>query len=330
MNLLDVTLRDGGFTCDFNWPLKFAREYYSNASSIVKYVELGYWGQTAKSDGPYYNLNLGRVYAVTKKAGLRNVSIMIDYQYCSKILSDYPKREDQEEVELIRVCARKKDILEAAKFAAELKRETGLKISFNIFNVTNYSIEELIGVEKMLDGHTFDYVYFADTHGNLNLHADNSYMKLFDRIANSCQAKLGVHLHDHLGLALANYLYCKHLSGELVSMSDVSLGGLGKGGGNLRFEDVMALEKEDSTASFFENFILEYPELFAYKRNDLERITAKAGVTDNYATKLKSQIKEGYKPMILFLLFCELCVTGVDKDVFNEDLFSSFFKQKKD
>ena len=29
MNLVDVTLRDGGFTCDFNWPIEFAQEYYN-------------------------------------------------------------------------------------------------------------------------------------------------------------------------------------------------------------------------------------------------------------------------------------------------------------
>ena len=27
ISIVDVTLRDGGFTCDFNWPMDFAQEY---------------------------------------------------------------------------------------------------------------------------------------------------------------------------------------------------------------------------------------------------------------------------------------------------------------
>ena len=50
MKLVDVTLRDGGFTCDFDWPISFAQEYYTLMSKLgVSYVEMGYWKQTVKS-----------------------------------------------------------------------------------------------------------------------------------------------------------------------------------------------------------------------------------------------------------------------------------------
>ena len=29
IQIVDVTLRDGGFTCDFDWPMEFAQEYYN-------------------------------------------------------------------------------------------------------------------------------------------------------------------------------------------------------------------------------------------------------------------------------------------------------------
>ena len=41
IQLVDVTLRDGGFTCDFDWPMNFAQEYYNLMSKLgVKYVEM--------------------------------------------------------------------------------------------------------------------------------------------------------------------------------------------------------------------------------------------------------------------------------------------------
>ena len=87
MNIIDVTLRDGGFTCDFDWPIKFAQEYYELLSKLdVDLIELGYWKQTAKSKNRFFNLNMDTIKQVTKESGRKNVSIMIDYSYCNKNL----------------------------------------------------------------------------------------------------------------------------------------------------------------------------------------------------------------------------------------------------
>ena len=62
MKIIDVTLRDGGFTCDFDWPMKFAQEYYKLLSKLdVNLVELGYWKQTAKSSNRFFDLNIDNV-----------------------------------------------------------------------------------------------------------------------------------------------------------------------------------------------------------------------------------------------------------------------------
>ena len=42
-------------------------------------------------------------------------------------------------------------------------------MSFNIFNSTNYNKDELIKVCKLVSRHKIDYVYFADTHGDMDL-----------------------------------------------------------------------------------------------------------------------------------------------------------------
>jgi hypothetical protein len=112
MNLVDVTLRDGGFTCDFDWPIEFAQEYYNLMSELdVSYVEMGYWKQTAKSQNRFFNLNMDTVRKVTGEQGRNNVSVMIDYSYCSKDLNDYPT-DNQNEIKMIRMTCRKdKDLI---------------------------------------------------------------------------------------------------------------------------------------------------------------------------------------------------------------------------
>ena len=42
-------------------------------------------------------------------------------------------------------------------------------MSFNIFNSTNYNKSELLKVCKLVSKHNIDYVYFADTHGDMDL-----------------------------------------------------------------------------------------------------------------------------------------------------------------
>ena len=91
MQIVDVTLRDGGFTCDFDWPMEFAKEYYNLVTGFgITCMELGYWKQSSKSQNKFFNLNMDTVKEVTGGQGKNNVCVMIDYHYCSKNLSDYP------------------------------------------------------------------------------------------------------------------------------------------------------------------------------------------------------------------------------------------------
>jgi isopropylmalate/homocitrate/citramalate synthase len=127
MKIIDVTLRDGGHAVQFDWPLEFARQYYSTLSSInqIDYLELGYWGQKSKSTNTFYDLDLEKVCDVTQKSNRSNVSIMIDYHYCSHEVSDYPT-DSQSEISMIRMCSRKEDINEALEFGKELKKYTNI------------------------------------------------------------------------------------------------------------------------------------------------------------------------------------------------------------
>ena len=242
IQLVDVTLRDGGFTCDFDWPMNFAQEYYNLMSKLgVKYVEMGYWKQTKKSKNRFFDLNMDTINEVTGGQGKNNVSVMIDYHYCSKDLNDYPTTE-QNEIKMIRMTCRKDMVKEGYDFAVKLKEHTGLDIAFNLFNTTNYTDDELHSALDIVLDSDFDIIGFADTHGHLNLHRDiKRYEKFFKRIKDSGK-KTCFHLHNHTGKAYMNYIKC--LESPLVDFCDTSILSLGKGAGNLKLENV--LEDDDS------------------------------------------------------------------------------------
>jgi 4-hydroxy 2-oxovalerate aldolase len=317
IDIIDVTLRDGGFTCNFDWTNSFSKKYYNILSriDIVKLVELGYWGQTAKSSGPHYNLNMDRIRQITDSRELKNVSVMIDYHYCNKDLSIYPT-DQQKEVSMIRMTARKDMIDDAIEFGLRLRDRTKLDVSFNIFNISNYSRRELESVVEKVSNLNFAFIYMADTHGNVNLNKNmNDYEYLFKKIKQSGKGT-GFHLHNHTGRAFSNFLCCK--ANEYVDYCDTSVMSLGKGAGNLRLEHVI----DDKDITDLSKFINEYYDQFFKKCvTPYYLITGRNSITDNYAHEAESKDVD----IIKFSDFCKT-VSSLDKDNYNKNLLSEFLK----
>lgn len=173
MRILDVTLRDGGFVCDFDWGLETAKNHIKQMSQLkLDTIEVGYWGQTSKSQNPFYNLDIDFLSSLAPSfSDTSKCAAMIDFHYCPKSISDYPKA-GETRLDMLRLTSRKQDIEEATVFAQKLKHETGLLISYQIINSTNYSRSELTQVVRNLVVSGVDIIAFADSHGNLNLFND--------------------------------------------------------------------------------------------------------------------------------------------------------------
>ena len=309
MKIIDVTLRDGGHAVNFNWDISFAREHYNILSKIpgVKFIELGYWKQTTKSKHPFYNLNYDFIENITGKKKLKNVSIMIDYHYCSKNIHDYPTNR-QKEIGMIRMCSRKEDIEKALEFGEKLKKYTKINVSFNVFNSANYSSQELMNTCKLISKYKMDYVYFADTHGSMDLSKlFKKFSKAIHRLKKSGK-EIGMHLHDHSGRGYFNF---RQLKKYKIFMSDASVRGMGKGFGNLRLEHIIGLKHISKLAEF----INKHNSLLTMPPNSYTLITSKYGITDNYAA-------QGKQLNISMKVFDKLCskIKGTDRDTFNKKL----------
>jgi 4-hydroxy 2-oxovalerate aldolase len=309
INLIDVTLRDGGHAVKFDWPMDLAQNYYNLMSKTngIKYVELGYWGQTAKSTNTFYNLNYNSVLEVTQGQQNKNVSIMIDYHYCNHDVTTYPT-DNQSEIGMIRMCSRKQDIDKALIFGEKLKNHTGIPVSFNIFNATNYTKDELKNIALKVSQCPFDYVYCADTHGCLDLRYDYENFKDAIDILKKSGKKVGLHLHDHSGKAYLNYSMLEKLN---INSTDTSVRGMGKGSGNLKLEHIV--NKDDLTD--LAQFIINYEDILTMKPTPYELITAKYGLTDNYAN-------QGKALKIDIVTFDEICssISGQDKDTYDKEI----------
>jgi 4-hydroxy 2-oxovalerate aldolase len=124
--------------------------------------------------------------------------------------------------------------------------------------------------------------------------------------------KLGMHLHDHSGMAILNYSKLTELGFE---SSDTSIRGMGKGSGNLKLEYVVNKKSLIDVA----DFINENNNTLTINPTPYELITAMHSLTDNYA-------KEAYTRNISLRLFNEFCktVSGLDRDTYNEKLINDY------
>ena len=93
MQIIDVTLRDGGHVRNFNWPIKFAQDHYKALCKIpeIKYVELGYWKQKSKSTNPFYNLDINKVRKITQKKKLKNGRLSLLHKKLKRFSWSYAK-----------------------------------------------------------------------------------------------------------------------------------------------------------------------------------------------------------------------------------------------
>lgn len=306
MDLIDVTLRDGGHAVNFDWKDDVAREYYNLVSNIddVTYVEMGYWKQFDKSKNKFYNLNIDVLKDLIGDNPKKKTAIMVDYHYCTKDMKEYPDY-TQNIVGMIRVCSRKNDLNDSLGFVQNLKQSTGLKVSLNVFNASNYEREEITQVANKVKNFDLDYVYFADTHGALDFEFDGQRFVDAVKILRDHDINVGMHLHDHRGKAFSNF---KTLRSIGFTGFDASTRGMGKGVGNLKLENVV---KNEHLAKIM-NFVSKNEKDFTMRESPYGVITAMHSVTDYYGYYAE-------KKNIDIIKFDEICqkISGIDKDVFN-------------
>ena len=309
MDLIDVTLRDGGHAVNFDWPTRVVEEYYDLVSSIdsITYVEMGYWKQTAKSNNRFYNLDMNHLVDILGHNPKKKVSVMVDYHYCKKDFNEYPD-DHQNVVGMIRVCSRKADIEKALPFVQELKDRTGLKTSLNVFNISNYSKEEMESVAKKVRNFNLDYVYFADTHGSLDFEVDGKKFEDSVNILRDRGISVGMHLHDHLGKAYSNFKMLKDIG---FTGFDASTRGMGKGVGNLRLENVVGNKDLVNIMKFISN----HEDQFTMRESPYGVITARHSITDYYGYHAERR----NIPVDEFDNMCE-SISGTDKDIFNMEI----------
>ena len=235
VKLLDVTLRDGGYVNDHSFS---KNESYSIVEGLgkanIEYAEVGYYRPSqidssgrfrqgpAVSDSEY-------LAGFTDGSTGRKLVVMVhpdhDTMKKYKILKNL-------NISLVRLIVKhgNHENIDTLGRHIEAIKESEMLCSVNLIRVSEMSLNSIVSYGKKSEAFGVDFFYIADSNGSL--FPSQTYAAVRE-LSEHLSIQIGFHAHDGLSLAFANSVAAIDAG---VHILDSSLGGLGKGGGNLKTE----------------------------------------------------------------------------------------------
>lgn len=235
IQLLDCTLRDGGYLNDWNFG-------YNNLISIfersvdagVEIIEIGFLDERRPFDINRSIMpdteSVGKIWKNVKRRPPMVVG-MIDYGTCG-IDNLQPCCESY--LDGIRVIFKEHKMHEAMKFCAQVKK-LGYKVFAQLVSITSYTDEKLFHIIELVNEVEPYTVSMVDTYGLLHPEELLHYYEILDEHIKPT-VHIGFHAHNNLQLAYANCLTFLERQAQHDVVVDGTLYGMGKSAGNAPLE----------------------------------------------------------------------------------------------
>ena len=239
INILDCTLRDGGYYNNWSFNDEFVQKYIFAISKYVNVVELGlrllksenYKGPLAFTKDKWltkFNLPSNVKYAVMINAAdfknSKNINKDIDHLF--------PLDASKSKLSLVRIASRYSDFCILDELLSCLKSK-GFEVAVNLMQISEYSKEDLINICDEINVLSPSIFYMADSLGSLN---PENIENIFEIISSKLKIPIGIHAHDNMGLAKQNTIKAFNLG---ASYLDSTLLGMGRGAGNAKTEEII-------------------------------------------------------------------------------------------
>ncbi len=278
--ILDCTLRDGGYTNNWNFEKDKIKDYLASIlKTNVDFVEVGFLTDENRNENQTLFNNIFEINNYTSIS--EKFSIMIA---CGKYDTKKLPKFNNETIKNIRYIFK---FYEQKKALEEIKsiKEKGYDVFVNPTFINQYKKNDLIKLIKETNKILPKYFTIVDSMGVL----DKDEFLEFVKIANENlhhSIGLGIHLHNNLNFANKNINSLKELKLKRNIILDTTMSGIGRGAGNLILEDYINVD--DSTKNILKSDI----ENFSSINKENYNLAAKSSCHPFYATYLiKNNIK---------------------------------------
>jgi 4-hydroxy 2-oxovalerate aldolase len=297
VNILDCTLRDGGYynAWDFRSPL--VAEYLNTiAVSGVDYCELGL--RSVKTESfkglfafcPEEHLRWLPIPSGLKVGVMVNASELLSGDGVGIVLERlFPVIAANSCVNLVRIACHLYEVAEILVAIGWL-RSRGYKVGINLMQLGGQPRKEVVKLATQISCAAPDVLYFADSLGSMNP------VEIAEKIGwlrEGWSGDIGVHTHDNKGMALQNSLRALE---EGATWVDCTVTGMGRGPGNARTEE-LAIEVAERRGQAFNmvplmRLIREYfkpmQEHYGWGTNSYYYLAGKYGIHPTYIQEMLS------------------------------------------
>lgn len=308
IELLDCTLRDGGYVNDWNFGHDKILEIFARlVSSGVEHIEIGFLDARRPFD---INRTImpntqaaDKIFANADK-GNSTVLAMIDYGTCP-IENLAPC--DETFIDGIRVIFKEHKMYDALEFC-RLVKNLGYKVFAQMVSVTTYSDEKLVEYACVVNDVRPFATSMVDTYGLLD---DAQLLHIFDILDRHVDQsiRLGFHAHNNFQLGYANArAFLEHETPRGV-LADGTLYGMGKSAGNAPLELLMMYMNEHFGKTYdvsqaleaIDNVILDIYRRQYWGYNLFFYLSASARCHPNYVSYLTTRRTLSVKQIVTIL-----------------------------
>ena len=235
MEILDCTLRDGGYYTNWDFDFKLVDEYLNAVSELpIKIIEPGYISNIDDDKGPFYHLNK-KILSFFKKKINKNqkIFVMINLKEIKNFKDLYELvRQNINSIDGIRFAIDPKDLKKYLPILIKLKKKfTKIEYCFNLMYASTW-IKDIEKVKKIIieSREVADNISLIDSYGAITpLEMRDFFIKMKKLKTNFD----GVHFHNNCNFALANTIIS---ISEGIKRVDSTFTGMGRGSGNAETE----------------------------------------------------------------------------------------------
>lgn len=254
IQVLDCTLRDGGYVNDFAFTKRGIQDIiHKLAMAHIDIIECGFLKDCVynKNKTLFSGVHLITPFIGNKKPGVMYVAMIA----IGDIDAEKIARRTEKTIDGIRITFHKHEIEEAFLLGGELM-DKGYEVFIQPVGTTSYSDMELLElVERVNELNPYAF-YLVDTLGKMYA---NQLLHLFHLVDRNLREdiRIGYHSHNNLQLAFSNSQELIKNSGEREVILDSSILGMGRGAGNLCTEIITKYINDNIGYSYESNILLE-------------------------------------------------------------------------
>lgn len=234
INLMDCTLRDGGYINDWLFGKQAIFDIAQKMTRTgIEFFEIGFLRDvTYDVDRTIFTSNKEIASIISPKKKHMEYAVMVDMGDPFPLEKLGPRQADS--VDILRVIFKKNKIYEGYDYCREAQR-LGYGIFVQVVATNDYSDKEFVDVIEKFNSIKPDALYIVDTLGVIK---KKDFLRLVEIADHNLlpEIALGYHSHNNLQQAFGNAEAMTELNLKRNIIIDACIFGMGRGAGNLNME----------------------------------------------------------------------------------------------